>query len=153
MKEKSENKVISSNKKAYFDYEVSDTFEAGIVLRGYEVKSVRAGNVNLKGAFVLVSGVPVISGMHIGPYKAANLTDYDPRGLRRILLKQSEIDKLRRAEGEPGFAIVPLELYLKRGLIKVKIGIMKGKKKYEKREILKRKSNDLDVKRALKHYQ
>ncbi len=146
-------KSIAKNKKAYFDYEILEDFEAGIMLRGHEVKAARAGKVNLKGSHVIVKDEGVfVQGMHVGMYEQANLTSYDPYRPRQILLHAKERDQLVRAENESGSTVIPLEMYLKKGLIKLKIGIVRGKKKHDKRHGLKQKSQDRDVQRALKRY-
>jgi len=144
---------IAKNKKAYFDYEVLEEFEAGLMLKGNEVKSIRLGKVNLKGSYVSVlEDGPYVSAMHISQYEPAHLKTYDPIRKRKLLLNHREIDKLRGSEKTAGLAIIPLKLYYKKGLIKMKIGICRGKKNYDKRADLKRKSQNREVNRALKHY-
>lgn len=152
-KNKSESSEIARNKKAYFDYEIIEDFEAGIMLKGYEVKAIRAGKVNLKGAHVVVlSDGPYVVDMHIGSYEQAGLKDYHPKAKRKLLLNKKEIEKIANAEATGGLAVLALAMYKKGGLIKLRIGVGKGKKKYDKRTELKRKSQDRDVARALKHY-
>jgi len=145
-------KQIARNKKAYFDYEIIEEFETGVVLKGYEVKSVKSGRVNLKGAHVSVfSDGPYVMDMHIGSYPMADLKDYHPKKKRKLLLKSKEIDKIRKAETTAGLAIIPLTVYLKGGLVKLKIAICRGKKRHDKRQALKRKAQDRQVERAIRN--
>ncbi|MBU1180266.1 SsrA-binding protein SmpB [Patescibacteria group bacterium] len=146
-------KVITENKKAYYDYEILDKFEAGIVLFGYEVKSVRQGNIKLKGAFVtLHKNEPYLTGAHISKYKpAGHLLDYEPERSRKLLMKKKEIRYLLGKKEERGLTIVPLLVYTKGSKIKIEIGIGKGKKRYEKKEIKKKKDLDREIKRTLKY--
>jgi len=143
---------LAKNKKAFVDYEVVETFEAGIVLLGPEVKSIKSGNANLKGSFIDADERSQlwINGMHVSPYKFAQDTKLNPTRKRKILLKQKEIDKIIKNLNEKGVTCVPLELYLKGGLIKAKIAIVKGKKSYDRRNELKKKAQNLDIARALK---
>lgn len=139
-------KSIAFNKRAKFDYDITETFDAGLVLEGHEVKSAKTGNVSLTGSYVKVSanGVSLI-GAHIGPYAYAPHDDYDPTHTRTLLMKQSEIDGLLGKE--KGVTVVPMEMYqTNRGLIKIKIGIGRGRKKEDKREYIKTR----DTKRELR---
>lgn len=149
-------KIIAKNKKAYFDYEILDVIEAGIVLTGPEVKSVRGGKVNLKGSFVSLmqdeAGNPFVMGMHISPYSFADNRDYNETAKRRLLLKRSEIERLQKKMNEAGMSIVPTKMYFKRGLIKLEIGLARGKKKHDKRHDLKKKSQNRDIERSLKNF-
>lgn len=144
--------LISKNKKAYADYEILETYEAGIVLNGAEVKSVRAHNINLKGGFVDVDnrGEIWVNEIHISPYKFAHNKNIPPTRKRKLLLKQKEIAKITTALNERGVTCVPLQVLLKGGLIKLKIALVRGKKKYDRRAELKKKAQDLEVARALK---
>lgn len=147
--------LLSKNKKAYHDYEILETFEAGIVLRGPEVKSVKGGNVNLKGSFVDTYGADDkqeiwLNEAHISPYKFASDQNLAPTRKRKILLKKKEIEKIEKELNTKGVTCVPLELYLKKGLIKLKIALVRGKKKHDKRQDLKKKSQDREIARALK---
>ncbi len=144
-------KEIAVNKKAYHDYEILETFEAGIKLLGSEVKSCKAGQVNLKGAYIKVAVTPTkhlayIIGMHIAPYKFARQEGYDPLRTRELLLHKKEILKLAGKVKEKGLSIIPLKLYQKNGLIKLEIGLCKGKKLYDKREELKKKAIKKEMK-------
>jgi len=137
-------KLIKKNKKAYFDYELLETYEAGIKLKGPEVKAVKAGGVNLSGSFVTIhKGEPTISNMRIDPYKPAADHNSDPERPRVLLLKQKEIDRLSGVLDTKGVSCVPLIVWLKNNLIKIEIGLVRGKKLYDKRRIIK----DRDEKR------
>lgn len=143
--------LILKNKKAYFDYEVLDTFEAGIKLKGYEIKAIRDHRLNFKGSFISVwHGEAFLEKMHIGLYKHAVIPDHNPLRRRKLLLKKKEISKIAGFLGQKGFTIVPLEVYLKNHLAKVKIGIGRGKKKYDKRESIKKKEQDRELAKTLK---
>jgi SsrA-binding protein len=149
----SDIKIISKNKKAFFDYEIIDKFEAGIMLQGSEVKSLRLGNVNLKGSYVVITeNAALISGMHIGFYEHSNIKDYDPLARRKLLLNSKEIDKLRRAENDSGLAIIPLDIYFKKGLVKLTIAIAKGKKTRDKRQTIKTREQNIQINRELRNY-
>ncbi len=140
------------NKKARYDYEILDTFEAGLVLEGQEVKSVRTGHLSLKGAFVTFYGNDAfLSNVHITKYKfAGTITNYDPERNRKLLLKRKEIDYLRGKALEKGLTIVPLSVYNKGRHIKVEIGIGKGKKKHDKRETIKKRELKRELSRNMK---
>lgn len=147
------NKIIIENKKAYHDYEILDKFEAGIVLRGYEVKSVRNKNIKLKGAFVTFhKNEPYLTGAHIGKYKpAGKLPNYDPERSRKLLLKKKEVRHILGKSQEKGLTIVPLLVYTKGNKIKVEIGVGRGKKQYQKKELLKKRDIEREIKRTLKN--
>ena len=140
-------KVIAANKKAFFDYEITDTFEAGIVLTGPEVKSVRLGNVSLKESYAVAKeGEIFLLNAHISPYKFA-AENQEPARTRKLLLKASEIKTLIGKIQEKGLTLIPTKIYLKRGLIKVELGLGRGKKKYEKREKIKKKDIEREIER------
>jgi len=147
-------KVIAKNKKAYFDYEIITKFEAGIVLKGSEIKSIRAGNVNLKGGFVRVFGEDAyLMDVHISPYKysdAETKKNYDEKRQRKLVLHKKEVATIANKLNNQGVGVVPLEIYLKGGLAKVLIGIGKGKKKYDKRETIKKRDLDREARGRLK---
>lgn len=148
---KTHEKII--NKKAYFDYEVLQEFEAGIVLEGSEVKSVRIGNVNLKGNFVhFWKNSLYVESMHISPYKYATQDVLNPLRQRRLLLKKKEIEKILSEIKQKGISAVVLELYFKKKLVKAKIGIVRGKKLFDKRETMKQKEEQRSTARALKAF-
>ena len=136
----------ANNSKAGFDYEILETLEAGIVLKGYEVKSVKTGKVSVKGSYVKIfNGEPFLIGATISPYQIANTPpDYDPQRSRKLLLSKKQISVLVGSSQAHGLTLVPLKLYGKKGFIKLLIGIARGKKKYDKRETIKKK----DVARA-----
>ena len=142
------------NKKAKFDYEILDTYEAGLVLEGQEVKSIRSGNISMKGAFVSFHKEDAfLTNTHIPKYKfAGNITDYDPERSRKLLLKRKEIDYLRGKSQEKGLTIVPLSVYTKGRHIKVSIGIGRGKKKHDKRETIKRRELKRELDRKMKEF-
>ncbi len=140
------------NKKAYHDYELLEEFEAGISLLGQEVKSVRRGRVQLKGSYVaILSDGPYTMGIHITPYPFAH-KPVDPVRKRKLLLNQKEIDKLQKAEQTSGLSIIPLALYDRKGLIKLKIAIAKGRKMHDKREKMKQDTMNRQVDRIVKQF-
>ncbi|MBU8880907.1 SsrA-binding protein SmpB [Bacillus sp. FJAT-29790] len=147
-------KMIAQNKKAYHDYSIEETYEAGIVLQGTEIKSIRGGRVNLKDSYARIqSGEVFLIGMHISPYEQGNRYNHDPLRERKLLLHNKEISKLIGDTKEIGYSLVPLKLYLKNGYAKVLIGLAKGKKKYDKREDLKKKEAKREVERAFRERQ
>lgn len=151
---KGTGKVIGQNKKAYHDYTIEETYEAGIVLQGTEIKSIRNGRVNLKDSYArIINGEVFLMGMHISPYEQGNRYNHDPLRVRKLLLHNREIAKLIGQTKEQGYALVPLKLYLKNGFAKVLIGLGKGKKNYDKREDLKRKEAKREIERAFKERQ
>lgn len=133
-------KVIARNKKAKHDYFIEETIEAGIVLTGTEVKSIRQGRVNLKDSYALVEdGEVFINNMHISPYEQGNIYNVDPVRKRKLLLHKREINKLIGYTTQKGYSLIPLSLYIKNGLVKIELSIAKGKKLYDKRaDIAKR---------------
>lgn len=142
-------KIITRNRRARFEYTITDTYEAGIVLVGSEVKSIRDGNVNIQDAFARVEdGECVLYGMEIAHYVYANILNHDPKRTRKLLLKKSEINKLWTATGERGLTIVPLALLFRRGLVKIEIGVAKGKKLFDKRESSKKREAVRDIERS-----
>src|SRR5690625_237526 len=144
-------KPIAQNCRASYDYLIEDTYEAGIVLKGTEIKSIRAGRVSLKDAHVrILNGEAQLINMHIAPYEQGNRYNHDPTRSRKLLLHRHEIDKLFGLTQQKGYAIVPLRLYIKNGFAKILIGLGKGKKQYDKREDLKRKQMKRDIDRAMK---
>jgi SsrA-binding protein len=133
-------KIIAKNKKARFDYFVEETFEAGIALHGTEVKSLRMGKCSVKEAFVrIVNGEVYIMNMHISPYEKGNIFNKDPLRVRKLLLHQYEINKIMGKIAEKGYTVVPLSVYFKGSLVKVEIGLGKGKKLYDKRQDIAKK--------------
>jgi len=140
------------NKKAGFDYEILEDFEAGISLAGFEVKAIKSGLCSLEGSYIIVrGGEAFLTGAHIPPYQPANTPkDYEPERPRKLLLSKKEIGVLADAEKSKGLTIVPISMYNKSSKIKIKIGIGRGKKKYDKRETIKRRDTERDIKRELK---
>jgi SsrA-binding protein len=144
-------KVIAQNKKAHHDYYIEDTYEAGIVLKGSEIKSIRTNKVTLNDAFVnIFRGEAYVNNMHIAPYEFETKQQMDPTRARKLLLHKKEIARLIGLQKQEGYSVIPLKLYLKDGYAKVLIGVAKGKKNYDKREDLKKKDSDRQIERALK---
>lgn len=151
---KGEGKVAAQNKKAYHDYFIEDTYETGIVLQGTEIKSIRNGRANLKDSFARVqNGEVFLHNMHISPYEQGNRYNHDPLRTRKLLLHKKEISKLIGFTKEEGYSLIPLKIYLKNGFAKVLLGLGKGKKKYDKREDLKKKEAKRDIERAFRDRQ
>ena len=146
-----EIKQIAKNRKAWHDYFIEDTFEAGIELAGTEVKSIRLGQVNLKDSFCHIkNGEIFVRNMHISPYEKGNIFNKDPMRERRLLLHKREIRKLHAAVMQDGLTIVPLNLYLKGQYVKLEIGLVRGKKLHDKREDAARKDAKREMDRTLK---
>lgn len=144
-------KVIATNKKARFDYEILETYEAGIALTGPEVKSIKLGHISIKESFATVKSEEVfLTNAHISPYKQAANIDQYPTRPRKLLLKKSEISSLIGKTKTQGLTLIPTKIYLKRGLVKVEVGLGKGKKKHDKRETIKRKDIKREVEREVK---
>ncbi|WP_225049162.1 SsrA-binding protein SmpB [Lacticaseibacillus kribbianus] len=143
--------LLAQNKKARHDYNILDTYEAGIALTGTEIKSVRAGKVNLKDGFARVRNNEAwLENVNISPFAQGNQFNADPMRNRKLLLHKKEIKKLVEATDQQGLTIVPLRMYLKHGYAKVLIGVAQGKKLYDKREALKQKDQKRDIARAMK---
>ena len=150
-KNKESNPTIAQNKKAYHDYFVEETFEAGISLFGTEVKSVRAGKVNMKDSYVSVkSGEAILMGMHISPYEKGNIFNKDPLRERKLLLHKKEIAKLIGMSQQNGYTIIPLKEYFKGSYVKILIGVCRGKKNYDKRDAIAEKEAKRKIERAMK---
>lgn len=148
---KSNGKLIANNKKAYHDYFILDNYEAGISLAGTEVKSLRMGKCSIKESFVRIeNGEVYIYGMHISPYEKGNIFNKDPLRPRKLLLHKTEIHKLLGKTKEKGIAIVPLKVYFKGSLVKVEIGLAKGKKLYDKRQDIAKKDQQREASRDFK---
>ncbi|MFJ7745173.1 SsrA-binding protein SmpB [Peribacillus sp. NPDC097295] len=151
---KGSGKQLAQNKKAYHDFFIEQTFEAGIVLKGTEIKAIRAARLNLKDAFAKIeNGEIYLYNMHISPYEQGNQFNHDPLRTRKLLLHKKEISKLIGETKETGYTIVPLKMYLKNGFAKVLIGLGKGKKQYDKRDDLKKKEAKRDIERAFRDRQ
>lgn len=147
-------KTVAKNKKAYHDYFIIESYEAGIELKGSEVKSIRAGRVNLKDSWCsIVNGEIFVNGLHISVYEQGAIWCKDPLRVRKLLMRKKEIMKLFGQEQQQGYSIIPLSMYFKGSNIKLQIGLCKGKKLYDKREDMARKSAKRDIERALKNRQ
>jgi SsrA-binding protein len=148
---KGQGKVIAQNRKASHEYFIEDTYEAGIVLKGTEIKSIRAGRVSIKDSHARIDrGEVKLINLHIAEYEQGNRFNHDPTRTRKLLLHRKEIDKLTGLIQQQGYALIPLKIYIKNGVAKVLLGLGKGKKKYDKREDLKRKQMKRDADRAIK---
>ncbi len=144
-------KLVVNNKKAYHDYFIDDKYETGIELYGTEVKSIRMGKCSIKEAFVRIeNGQVYVYGMHISPYEKGNIFNRDPLRQRKLLMHRKEIDRLVSKIKEKGFTLVPLQVYLKGSLVKVEIGLARGKKLYDKREDLAKKDARREMERGFK---
>jgi len=144
-------KLLATNKKARHDYFIEDTYEAGIALTGTEVKSLRASKTNIRDAYVLIRGAEAyVQNMHISPYEKGNIFNTDPMRTRKLLLHKREIAKLLGLTAQKGYTLTVLSVYLKRGRVKIEIGLARGKKLYDKRHDLKEKAVKKDIERRLK---
>lgn len=144
---------FANNKKAYHDFFVEQELEAGIVLNGDEVKSIKNAQANLKGSYIeILNNEAFLKDVHISKYKQSSNHNYDPKRPRKLLLKKKEIEKTELELQKEGLTAIPLELYLKKGKIKMKIGLCKGKKQYDKRADLKKKTDKREIERAIKNY-
>ncbi len=146
-------KLISQNKKAYHDYFIEETYECGISLAGTEVKSVRAGQINLKDSFASVqSGEVILIGMHISPYEKANIFNKDPLRERKLLMHKAEIRRLIGKVKEDGYSLIPTKVYLKGSKVKVELALAKGKKLYDKRNSIAEKEAKRRIDRKIKEF-
>lgn len=142
-----------NNRKARYDYEISTTYEAGIVLTGTEIKSIRNGNVNLKDSYaILKNGEVFILGMHISPYKEGNIFNHDELRTRKLLLHKKEILKIRDALEIDGYTLIPIKLYFVKNHAKILLGIAKGKKLYDKRESIKKRDMEREIRKQQKSF-
>lgn len=148
-----QTKTVCENRKARFNYFIDDTYEAGMVLRGTEVKSLRQGRANLKDAYArIVNGEVFVYQMHIGAYPFAYYNNHEPLRPRKLLLHKREIKKLYGKLNEMGFSLIPLKIYFKEGKAKVLLGLARGKKKYDKRETIRRRDQKRELERERKNY-
>jgi SsrA-binding protein len=151
---KGEGKVVAQNKKANHDFFIEETYEAGIVLMGTEIKAIRGGRVQLKDSYARIqNGEMFLHNMHISPYEQGNQFNHEPLRVRKLLLHKRQIAQLIGETKEAGYAIIPLKLYMKDGFAKILIGLGKGKKNYDKRETLKKKEAGRDIERAFRERQ
>ncbi len=147
-----ERRVVATNRRARFDYQITETFEAGIVLSGSEVKSLRGGHVSLSEAFARVDGSEVwLENMHVAPYEQGEKRGYDPRRRRKLLLHRKEIDRLIGVTAEKGLTLVPMQVYFVHGLAKVRLGVGRGKQRFEKREAVIEREARREMERATSH--
>ena len=150
---KGQGNVVAQNKIARHDYTIVDTIEAGIMLTGTEIKSVRAARIQLKDGYAQIkNGEAWLVNVHISPFEQGNIWNQEPERTRKLLLKKKEIERLANELKGTGMTLVPLKVYLKDGFAKVLIGLAKGKHDYDKRESIKRREQDRDIKRQIKHY-
>jgi len=151
MKKDKNEALIAQNKKAYHDFFIDETFQAGISLVGTEVKSMRAGRCNLKESYIRIDGGEAfIEGMHISPYSHGNIFNTDPVRKRRLLLHKKEISRLKAAVAQEGYTIVPLKAYFSRSYVKLDIALAKGKKLYDKRDAIAKKTQERDAAKELR---
>ena len=150
---KDPHKLLAQNKKAYHEYFIEESYEAGIALVGTEVKSIRKGSLNLKDGFVrIMGGEAFLINVHISPYEKGNIFNRDPLRTRKLLLHKQEIMKLIGKLKQSGYTLVPLRVYLKNGLVKVQVGLARGKQLYDKREDIAKKDVQREMARKLKDY-
>ena len=144
-------KLVANNKKAYHDYFIDETYEAGVALHGTEVKSVRMGKCSVKESFIRIENGEVIAyGLHISPYEKGNIFNKDPLRIRKLLLHRSEINKMEAKLKEKGLTLVPIKVYFKDSLVKVEIGMARGKKLYDKRQDIAKKDQRREAERDFK---
>lgn len=144
-------KLLANNKKAYFDYFIEDKWEAGVALFGTEVKSIRMGKVSIKESYIKIeNGEVFVYNMHVSPYEKGNIFNRDPIRVKKLLLHRAEINKITGKIAEKGYTLVPLQVYLKDGLIKVEVGLAKGKKLYDKRDSIAKKDVRRESEREFK---
>lgn len=149
----SDIKVIAKNRKARFNFEILETYEAGIELKGTEVKSIRMSKINISDGYASIdNGEVFLKQVHISPYEQGNIFNVDPLRVRKLLLHKKEINKLIGEITQKGYTLVPLTVYLKRGKVKIELGLARGKKLYDKREALAKKDMQRRVERELKNY-
>ena len=150
-KEKEPQKLIANNKKAYHEYFIDETYEAGIALHGTEVKSMRMGKCSIKESFIRIeNGEIFVYGMHVSPYEKGNIFNKDPLRVKKLLMHKYEINKLAGKVAEKGYTLVPLQVYFKNGRVKTQIGLARGKKLYDKRESIARKDQRREAERDFK---
>ncbi len=152
MAEKKEpQKLVANNKKAYHDYFIDETYEAGVALHGTEVKSMRMGKCSIKESFIRIEdGEAFVYGMHVSPYEKGNLFNKDPLRVKKLLLHRYELNKLQGKIREKGYTLIPLQVYFKNGRVKVEIGVARGKKLYDKREAIAKKDQRREAEKEFK---
>ena len=148
---KETQKLIANNKKAYHDYFIDETYEAGIALHGTEVKSMRMGKCSIKESFIRIESSEVfVYGMHVSPYEKGNIFNKDPMRIKKLLMHKYEINKLQGKIKEKGYTLVPLQVYFKDGKVKVEVGLARGKKLYDKREDIAKKDQKREAEKEFK---
>lgn len=141
------------NRKAYYDYDIETEYEAGIVLKGTEIKSIREGKANLKDSYAIIkNGEAFLLNMHISPYEKGNIFNHEETRTRKLLLNKKEILKIKEAIERDGYTLVPIKLYFKKNRAKISIGIARGKKNYDKREAIKKKDIERELRKQLKNF-
>ncbi len=151
MVEKETQKLVANNKKAYHDYFIDETYETGIALHGTEVKSIRMGKCSIKESFIRIeNGEVFVYGMHVSPYEKGNIFNKDPLRVKKLLMHRSEINKLMGKIKEKGYTLVPLQVYFKKGRVKVEIGLARGKKLYDKRADIAKKDQKREAEKEFK---
>ena len=151
MAEKETQKLVANNKKAYHDYFIDETYETGIALHGTEVKSIRMGKCSIKESFIRIeNGEVFVYGMHVSPYEKGNIFNKDPLRVKKLLMHRSEINKLMGKIKEKGYTLVPLQVYFKKGRVKVEIGLARGKKLYDKRADISKKDQKREAEKEFK---
>lgn len=144
-------KMVANNKKAFHDFFIDETYEAGVALHGTEVKSMRMGKCSIKESFIRIEkGEVFVYGMHVSPYEKGNIFNRDPLRVKKLLMHKSEINKLEAKIAEKGFTLVPLQVYFKDGRVKVEVGLARGKKLYDKREDIAKKDQRREFEREFK---
>jgi SsrA-binding protein len=144
-------KPVCQNRKAYHDYSIEDTIEAGMSLVGTEVKSLRDGKANLKDSYVLIKGMEAfLLNCHISPYSHGNIMNHEPLRTRKLLMHKSEIVKMQGKIAQKGYTLIPLKIYFREGRAKVEVGLAKGKREYEKRDAIKEREADREIDKAMK---
>lgn len=148
---KRKNTALAQNRKARHEYDIIDTVEAGMVLRGTEIKSVRGGQISLQDGFAAIeNGEIFLFNTHIAPYEQGNIHNHDPLRKRKLLMHKNQIDRLYGQVSQKGMTLIPLKVYIKNGVAKVLIGLAKGKRQYDKRESIKRRDQERQIDRAIK---
>ena len=144
-------KIVAQNRKAFHDYSIEETLEAGMMLTGTEDKSLRDGKANLKDSYVIIKDeAAFLLNCHISPYTHGNIMNHDPLRTRKLLLHKKEIIRVQEKAAQKGYSLIPLKLYFKGSYVKVEIGLAKGKKQYEKRDSIKKREADREIERAMK---
>ncbi len=152
-KDDSTGKTLASNRKAYHDFIIEETFEAGIALTGTEIKAVRAGRANLKDGYAAIrDGEVWLLNVHISPWEGGNRENHDPLRARRLLLHRREINRMAQRIAEKGWTLVPLRIYLKNNRAKIELGLARGKKQYDKRDAIAQRDSDRELRREVKEW-